>query len=334
MVALPKLNNKKSDPKKAAAKSPWPWLVTGLDNITQEWGEDHGYGREVGVDMGLVMGTPITSLTSGTILGSGYYRGGGVVSVKSRINGKTTSLYYQHLDEIAGGITPGAVVAPGQLIGWSGGQNAGGHHPASKDTSSGPHIEVGFNAPYGAKSLWHPLGPNYDPLPWLRSMAGKTSAGPSGAAGQLNQQARGHIPGFIQVCIALDQIEQFKPWSPPAPNGQGLSNPIVGALLGGGAEDLAKLNPSSQIAVAVGGVGDTLSYWVGWVAGNSMAAFVRGLIVLIGVVCLLLVLAHLINGISQVVVLPGTPLQNPGSLTFGTGVGFKPTSGRVNIPLP
>lgn len=324
MVALPKLSKKKSDPKKAAAKSPWPWLVTGLDNITQEWGEDHGYGREVGVDMGLVMGTPITSLTSGTILGSGYYRGGGVVSVKSRIGGKTTSLYYQHLDEIAGGITPGAVVAPGQLIGWSGGQNAGGHHPASKDTSSGPHIEVGFNAPYGAKSLWHPLGPNYDPLPWLRSMAGKTSAGPSGAAGQLNQQARGHIPGFIQVCIALDQVEQFKGWQPPPPPAQ---------LAVNGPQDVG--NAVQNLGSNFGWNGQVIQYALGdFLPGNLMAAFVRGLIVLIGVVCILLVLAHLINGVSQVVVLPGTPLQTPGQLTFGTGVGFKPTAGRLNIPLP
>lgn len=321
MVALPKLSKNKSapPPEKRHSTSPWPWLVNALgdpSNPTQGWGEDHGYGREVGVDLGMVMGTPITSLTTGTILGSGYYRGGGVVSVKSRINGKTTSLYYQHLDEIAGGITPGAVVAPGQLIGWSGGQNAGGHHPASKDTSSGPHIEVGFNAPYGAKSLWHPLGPNYDPLPWLRSMAGKSSSGlhPSTAVGQLNQQARGHIPGFIQVCIALDQVEQFQPYTPPTPQLDG--------------------NPLDNIGANVGNVGATIGYTAGWLAGNAMAAFVRGLIILVGVVCLLLVLAHVVNGISQVVVLPGTPLQTPGQLTFGTGIGARPQGGRLNIPLP
>ena len=326
----------KSKSKSKAAASPWPWLVTGLEDVTQGWGEDHGYGKEVGVDMGLVMGTPITSLTSGVVLGSGYYRGGGVVSVKTRINGKTTSLYYQHLDEIAGGIVPGAVVSPGQLLGRSGGQNAGGHHPASRDTSSGPHIEVGFNAPYGAHSLWHPLGPNYDPLPWLQQMAGKTSAGPGGALSQINQQARGHIPGFVQVCIALDQVEQFHPWSPPAAGTPGSnSDALTGALLGplAGADQTAKAIAGAGLGVTH--LGDTVSYGIGWAAGNAMALLVRMAVFGIGLVCVILVLAHIIRGIGEVVVLPGTPLQSPGSLTVGPGVGLRPTPGLpVRIPLP
>ena len=162
--------------------SRWPWLDAGLKRITQRWG-----GDETGVDMGLPVGTPITSLTDGVVAGHGYYGGGGVVSVASVINGQQTTVYYQHLDLIAANILDRVNIHVGDLLGWSGGQLSGGHHPSTPQYSSGPHIEVGRDAPYGG--IWgRQYQSNRDPLPWLQALQaanGGTSSG-GGSSGTIN----------------------------------------------------------------------------------------------------------------------------------------------------
>lgn len=182
----------------------WPWLITGLQDVTQTWGQN----GETGVDLGLELDTPITSLTAGRVSGAGYYGGGGVVSVHSVVMGRVRSVYYQHLDLISPGIGVGSLVVPGQLIGWSGGQLSGGHHPSTPRFSSGPHLEVGLDAPYGG--MWAPVGPNVDPLPWLLSLAEKGSPGGVGGVIPLvANQTAGHVPGFAGIAAQLDQAAQF-----------------------------------------------------------------------------------------------------------------------------
>ncbi len=156
----------------------WPWLfvnggfnycgIGGPCHITQLFGQNGETGIDLSEPWDAVNGgTPITSLTYGTVLGVGTYGGGGVVSINSVLPGMGhTSVYYQHLDTMA--VKPGDTVFVGQLIGTSGGQNSGGLHPATPQFSSGPHIEVGLNAPYG--SFWAPLGTNTDPKPWLDNL--------------------------------------------------------------------------------------------------------------------------------------------------------------------
>lgn len=185
----------------------WPWLHAGLQNVTQRFGQN----GETGVDMGMPMGTPITSLTDGQVLGMGYYGGGGVVSVKSSVQGKTASVYYQHLDLISPTIAVGSTVKPGDMIGWSGGQLSGGHHPSTPQFSSGPHLEVGLNAPFGG--MWHPLGANRDPLPWLRYL---DAHGPAAAAlydWLLPPGVKGAVSGsgndWLPYLQALDARMQF-----------------------------------------------------------------------------------------------------------------------------
>jgi hypothetical protein len=142
----------------------WPWLR--LDSISQRYGPPN----ENGIDIALPMHTPITSLTEGTIISTGWYGGGGVVCVRSSgIPGLgVASVYYQHLDEID--VHESEVVNIGDRIGLSGGQLHGGFHPVTC-CSTGPHMEVGLNPPGGAHSLWRPLGPNINPLPWLQGLA-------------------------------------------------------------------------------------------------------------------------------------------------------------------
>jgi uncharacterized protein YraI len=83
------------------------------------------------------------------------------------------SEYYQHLSDITVG--QGQTVNAGDLIGYSGGQIGYGDHPATC-CSGGPHLEWGINAPYGG--MWHPLGANIDPVPYLRSLLNGGNPGP------------------------------------------------------------------------------------------------------------------------------------------------------------
>ncbi len=157
--------------------SAWPWLTQ--NPITQP----HGVNGEMGVDFGMPTGTPITALFGGTVAGAFYYGGGGVVSLRFNYRGRPAVFYYQHLDLIADHIVPGYSLRPGEVLGWSGGQLAGGHHPSTPQFSSGPHIEVGINPPWGGG--WNPdsYGPNVDPEPFLRTIAqGLPGAGFGGAS--------------------------------------------------------------------------------------------------------------------------------------------------------
>ena len=147
--------------------------------MAQAWynypvGLAHGQGYtnpktgEMGIDLGMPLGTPITALYAGkctwaglTDWGGGRTSGGMVVilcnvpdvpnNVGPPYSSNPTkpgvySSYYMHLDTAA--VKEGDDVAAGQLIGTSGGQNPGqgGHWPTSPGYSNFLHIEFGFNA--------------------------------------------------------------------------------------------------------------------------------------------------------------------------------------------
>jgi hypothetical protein len=133
--------------------------------------------REFGEDLGTPQGTPITSLVSGRLVGAGFYAGGGVVTVRTSLNGRLADLYVQHLDRIVNvklcqyGNCGHQYVFRGELLGYSGGDCSwhygpgfGKFNPCASGLSTGPHTEVGINPPwYG---LWGPIphpGPNYNP---------------------------------------------------------------------------------------------------------------------------------------------------------------------------
>ena len=136
----------------------------------------NGY-YEVGEDLATPEGTPIISLVSGQLVGAGFYAGGGVVSVRTTLNGATADLYVKHLDSIVNvglcqfGNCGGQTVYSGELLGYSGGDcnwhygpGYGYFNPCAAGFSGGQHTEVGINPPwYG---IWGPYpqpGPNYDP---------------------------------------------------------------------------------------------------------------------------------------------------------------------------
>lgn len=153
------------------------WLD--FKHISQFFGQ-HG---ETGIDIPLPRGTPITSPFSGKVIGSGYYAGGGVVTIRTKIGGKWYDFYVQHLDQAFAKV--GEMIKKGQVIGTSGGQLRGGHHPSDRFHSTAPHVEVGFNAPGGG--IWgsHHPGPNFNPLPFLARLFAQRGV----VAGTLSTQA-------------------------------------------------------------------------------------------------------------------------------------------------
>lgn len=235
----------------------WPWLFPFQTGHVSQW---YGPPVEYGIDIALPLHTPITSLTDGTVLGVGYPAcPGGVVSVESIVGGKTVSVYYQHLDVVV--VQPGQTVHVGQLLAYSGGQLSGGLHPAQRLCSSGPHIEIGINAPWGG--VWHPLGANVDPTPWLKSLiahgVGVTAYGPIGALMAFGRGAAiNPAPGFLGIEQQLGQAEQF---TPPA-------------------QFTASLNPASDAAQAFG-IG------FGWLVDNSMTLAIRSFVMLLGVLLIM-----------------------------------------------
>ena len=74
-------------------------------------------GLEGGVDIATPYGTPVTSVTAGKVVGSGWYWGGWVVTVRSHVPffNADADLYYQHLIDIQ--VKTGDTVSVGQVLG-------------------------------------------------------------------------------------------------------------------------------------------------------------------------------------------------------------------------
>lgn len=251
----------------------WPWLLP-LTPTSQGGKISQYYGppEEYGIDLAMPTGTPITSLTDGRVLDVGYPAcPGGVVSIESVVQGSIASVYYQHMDQIV--VTPGQQIHVGQLIGYSGGQLSGGHHPAERTCSGGPHIEVGINAPWGG--VWHALGKNVNPLPWLQQLASASSVSVTAnpTVGTLASAGRAFAltfaPGFLGVMQNAHTHEIF---TPPEPMPQ-------------------TLDPVSGISARIGIAGN-------FILDNVEAAMVRGLVISFG---LLLIVAAIWSAFNHMI---------------------------------
>lgn len=145
----------------------WPWFAPFFPTAGEgRTSQVFGVKGENGVDIALPLHTPITSLTLGQVISTGWYGGGGVVCVSSQLDGiGIAAVYYQHLDTIE--VSKNQIVRVGDLIGLSGGQLHGGEHPVTC-CSTGPHVEIGINPP--AHGIWKSLGKNIDPRPWLLNL--------------------------------------------------------------------------------------------------------------------------------------------------------------------
>lgn len=268
-------------PKSAALL--WPWLIPLTDpHISKHWDGQN----ELGVDIQMPMGTEITSLTYGRVLNSFYFGGGGVVVVQSVLpKYGTVAFYYQHLDMNT--VAIGDIVHIGDIIGYSGGQLKGGHHPATC-CSTGAHMEIGWDGG-SAGSQWRGMGHNTDPLPYLLDLvasgpppadlvrSGQTAA-PNGAAALLDSTSNavsGQGPAadsFAALMTAIDSSMQIVPVV-------NLNN--LGDFLG------LLFNP------------DTTKNAEGNIGHDIAAVMLRAMIVVIGVSIILAFLFHLAQPLLQ-----------------------------------
>lgn len=239
----------------------WPWLVY-LNNANNQ---QFGQNGETGCDIAMPTHTPITSLTDGIVAGAGYYGGGGVVAIHSVVNGQLRSVYYQHLDLVE--VAVGQHVGIGQQIGLSGGQLSGGVHPSTAQFSTGPHIEVGLDAPYGG--IWAPIGANVNPIPWLSRLY---LFGPVTSVTSWVQQVLGGVFGIPQY---------------------------GGGSNGAGAVSIAQVPGFLPVAEMVQNAehwpGFDLTSPIGSVLNGLEAFFLRGVIIVVGCLMLLIVLVNLVK---------------------------------------
>lgn len=191
-------------------------LKSWLSDITQPFGKNGETGIDIGQRGlgGKPIDNPVYAVTGGKVLGvTQQYGGGGVVSIETNINydgiNGPASIYYQHLDEALA--TVGETISPGQLIGLSGGQLSGGHNPSTSQFSTGPHIEIGINAPYGKanQSAWSPLGPNVNPLQFFQNLAnGNTSELGTGSGSTSNNNNSSNSFNPLDVAGAIGNLGQ------------------------------------------------------------------------------------------------------------------------------
>jgi hypothetical protein len=134
-------------------------------------------GTEKGVDLGTPYHTPVTPLFPGVVsaVNTGPY--GQEVDVRGLLNGQPVTASYVHLDQALVGV--GQPVTQASELGVSGGQLAGGAHPASPAYSTGPHIEF---------SLWPSgttpyAGTPYNPMSFIQAVQGNQGANVLGALG-------------------------------------------------------------------------------------------------------------------------------------------------------
>jgi murein DD-endopeptidase MepM/ murein hydrolase activator NlpD len=126
-----------------------------------------------GEDIPMPQDTPVTALFPGRVTSEYYDAGGGQVIIQANDPSQLKGIpyyYFVHLDNFAPGLQVGSPVSAGQLVGYSGGQNVGGSHPAAPNYSSGPHLELGLSPgnyiPYKQSQITSNLNPD-----WLLSYA-------------------------------------------------------------------------------------------------------------------------------------------------------------------
>jgi hypothetical protein len=158
-----------------------------------------GQGQEHGIDIGLDYHTPIGSPWSGTV--TNVTTGGWGQEVDFKLDQPIGGQPYAsivHFDTVNVGV--GQHVAPGDLLGQSGGQLGYGTHPAVKPFSDGPHVEVDLWAgtPWASQSI--------DPKPYVDSWSAQVQSGQP-----LSYNTTGTTPGNYPTVGGnpLDAIGNF-----------------------------------------------------------------------------------------------------------------------------
>lgn len=146
----------------------------------QAIGQSFGVNGEKGTDFNMPYRTPVGAIEGGEVVYAGLPPDskvpgqtslGYVVQIKN-VDGSI--LHYQHLDSLAPGLAAGDFVAPGQVIGNSGGLPV-------DNFSTGPHIEVRYSPTYNAGAgIW---GQNWqNPIPYFQKLGASMKPGTTGVS--------------------------------------------------------------------------------------------------------------------------------------------------------
>jgi hypothetical protein len=202
----------------------WTDVVTQLFNPPVEYG----------TDFGVPFHTPIPDVLAGVVqrinCAVGYRC---EVDIASSYGGQPVTESYLHIDQPA--VTVGQSLAPGDLIGLSGGQLSGGSNPDSPQFSTGPHVEFDI---FKGGPFQNPI----DPLTIARGGPGGVNAGGpgvspgdalqasisalTGGAGTIAGQAAGHaVDSGAATGLGLASIGQAIN-NFPANVGHGLANAL------------------------------------------------------------------------------------------------------------
>lgn len=154
-------------------------------------------------DMGMPMDTPLEAPLPGVVKQADYaiwdgVPGGGEVFVQPDAGGDEYYMY--HLDMI--NVSPGQHLNAGDIIGLSGGQNSGGHHPTNPRWSSGPHLHFGWFTKYTpTPDGTLPFGP--DPTPEILSLRAGHPGNPPGNNGNGGNGGQGGGSWIDQLANAF-----------------------------------------------------------------------------------------------------------------------------------
>ena len=315
----------------------WPWLisVTGpvltsppINPYHSNFEASRG-GVQDGIGIPVTpFGTPITSLTRGTVMIAAFgtdfnpdWQYGGFVIVRSTIPGiGMADVFYRHLDTIS--VKKGDSVKVGSYLGTSGGQNVGGAHPESQTFSTGPHIDAGLNPitlPYKA------IGQNIDPTPWMQNLItfgppasdkadilvggtplGNVASGIGNYLTAIEQAAQGTGPAansFLAVELNLNQTMFMFPIR--FDSSQQLSNPVRDWPFVGGAITAieAPWNGAVDVASWLSGIAD-------WLTNNITAMFVRFFFVLAGLLIITAFIYAMYRSVTSVAPIGGAQNEN------------------------
>jgi len=143
-----------------SAKHAFPVPVTSSYSYRSTWGDRRGWGgrrTHEGTDIFAGYGVPVRSTSGGIVELKGWNRyGGWRIGIRDLDN---VYHYYAHLQGFDDNIKPGAIVQPGQVIGWVGSSGYG--RPGTQGKFP-PHLHYGMYRDRGMVE-WA-----FDPYPSLR----------------------------------------------------------------------------------------------------------------------------------------------------------------------
>jgi murein DD-endopeptidase MepM/ murein hydrolase activator NlpD len=167
-----------------SANAVFPLPEKNLDSYEDTWGASRGSGRtHEGTDMFAPEGTPIYSVTDGTVVpvagstGRGWNTlGGWTVMVEAAASvgpvRKGDTLYYAHMLEPSG-LEPGDEVEVGDVVGKVGSTGEGSPGTLLQPVSRGQHLHLGWYDPTGQRAQASSGAMNpYPLLEWLKANGG------------------------------------------------------------------------------------------------------------------------------------------------------------------